>query len=190
MSPRLSRLVLSHVRHNITAPFAHRPQVCDGQSLLFVLSLFLFWFVFFFSFSRSLLTVFPQGLSHRDAMTPLLLVNLSGGWSPFFFESMQPHHAAVTADDVWFGFRSFFGSFFRRSHRSSSPLFFSLVPLACNEEGCLTLKSLFISRVGCALPCPIGTWHSPLHDTPQHCHHACIFSWLGYCTRGILHLSS
>ena len=69
-----------------------------------VLSLFRFRFVFFFSFSRSLLTFFPQGLSHRDVATPLSLINSSGGWSPFF-KSTQPHHAAA---DVWFRFGFFF----------------------------------------------------------------------------------
>ena len=48
--------------------------------------------------------------------------------------------------------RVFFGSFFPRSRHSFSLSFSSLFPLACNEEGCPTLKSLFISRVGRALP--------------------------------------
>ena len=132
-----------------------------------VLSLFLFRFVFFFSFSRSLLTFFPQGFSHRDATTPLSLVNSSGVGLPFF-ESTQPHHAAV---DVWFGFGSFLVHF-PRSCRSSSPSFSSVVPLACNEEGCPTLKSLSISCVGRSLPCPIGTLHSMLQRAPQRRHRA------------------
>ena len=86
------------------------------------------------------------------------------------------------------GLDLFFVSFPPRSCHSSSTLFSSLVPLACNEKGCPTLKSLFISRVGRSLPCPIGTWHSPLQRTPQRRHRAC--SQLGYRTRGVLHLSS
>ena len=190
MSPRLSR-----PRPRSCAAQHHRPLCPSPPGLrwarfsrcpLFVSFLVCFLFLFF-SFVADR---FPSGSLSQGCNDPPLARKPSGGWSPFFFESTQLHHAAVTADDVWFGFRSFFGSFFHRSHHSSCPSFFSLVPLACNEEGCPTLKFLFISRVGRALPYPIGTWHSPLHDTPQRRHHACIFSWLGYCTRGILHLSS
>jgi hypothetical protein len=60
---------------------------------------------------------------------PLSLVNLSGGWSPFFFQSTQLHRAAVAADDVWFGFRSFWFIF------PSFPSFFlSLVLFPCSPR--------------------------------------------------------
>ena len=57
MSPRLSRLVLGHVQHDITAPFAHCPQVCDGRGPLFVS----FSVCFLFLFLSFIADLFPSG---------------------------------------------------------------------------------------------------------------------------------
>ena len=125
MSPRLSRLILGHVQHN-TAPFAHRPQVCGGRGPFFVS----FSVCFLFLFLSFVADRFPSG----SLSQALSLVDLSAGWSPFF-ESTQLHHAAVAADDVWFGFGSFFlVRFSLIPVVFLLPSFSSLVPLAYNKE--------------------------------------------------------
>ena len=68
MSPRFSCLVLGHVRQNITAPFAHCPQVCDGRGPLFVSFLVCFLFLFF-SFIGDR---FPSGSLSQGCDDPLL----------------------------------------------------------------------------------------------------------------------
>ena len=68
MSPCLSRLVLGHVQHNITPPFAHRPQVCDGRGPLFVS----FSVCFLFLFLSFVADLFPSGSLSQGCDDPPL----------------------------------------------------------------------------------------------------------------------
>ena len=62
--------VPGHVQHNITTPFAHRSQVCDGRGPLFV-SFSVFFFFLFLSFVADR---FPSGSLLQDVTTPSRLL--------------------------------------------------------------------------------------------------------------------
>ena len=93
---------------------------------------------------------------------------------PLFFELTQPHHAAVAADDVWFGFRSVFWFIF-----PSFPSFFLSLVLfprspRLQRRGVPDFKiSLYFSRWTClAMPhrhmAQSATPHTPTPPSRLH----------------------